>query len=534
MEVDEIIKKRKERIVGTVKDFIKNNKTLMILLLIDLVIKIYFLWITKNQPIWWDAGAYLGTAKRWAGIGNLSDVWYYRRGFLFPLICSLFYGIGFGEIGIRIAIVFASVGFLLVSYLLISEMINKRLAIYTVAAMIGSWVILFFSMRPLTYMPSPLILFIALLFFWKGYMKEQGNHYIYLFALFFAFSVFMRMQNLMFAPVFLIAVILKDKWRFIIDKRWWVCLFIFGLVIAPVLVIYSQHYGNPVTDITSYYLGIGKSDLGVEKKTTSYPFAYFKDIPYQLFGSSMNNITGNLLIMLIVGSIMFFGEILLGINFIFKNKKIQTKLFIFMWIVVFYILMGHLSGDAIFQGYIIPAIPFLFMLFSFPFFTIEKNYKIKLMPLFLLVIIVPNMMWAGEIINIKLDSYGEIKSAGDWIREHSNINDIVISSSYPQIAYYSERKTYPFGVAGEIPEDKIPRNESEFHQYVLEEKPRYIVLSAIQRSEDWAYNYPIKHKESWQVVNILNKGEQPILAIYENKNFQPLMVERRYDGTAQK
>ena len=115
----------------------------------------------------------------------------------------------------------------------------------------------------------------------------------------------------------------------------------------------------------------------------------------------------------------------------------------------------------------------------------------------LLLILIPNIIWANNLTIAKKPSYEEIKQAGLWVKGNSEVSDIVISSSYPQIAYYSERTTYSFSEImmmksnnytfskkGNPSDDEQILMEKYLHEYVLEEKPRYLVLSAIQKSQD--------------------------------------------------
>ena len=159
------------------KNYVKNfllrsvkedyDKYFIITILIALILRIMVFIETKTQPIWWDAADFLSTAKRW-GLGlNIIDMWYYRRGLLWPLIESLFFKVGLGEISIRVLIVFLSTGIIIVTYLLISELFNKKIALLTSIGVTFSWVYLFFSGRPMTEIPSSFFLLTAILFFWN-------------------------------------------------------------------------------------------------------------------------------------------------------------------------------------------------------------------------------------------------------------------------------------------------------------------------------------------------------------------------------
>ena len=134
---------------------------------------------------------------------------------LWPALTSLFYRTGLGETGLRFFITLLSTGIVVSSYLLIKEMFNKKYAILVSTCITFSWVILFFTGRPLTNLPATFFLLTSILFFWKGYVLKQGNKFIYLFGLFFIFSIMTRMQYLMFILPLLIFMFTKEKFRFI-------------------------------------------------------------------------------------------------------------------------------------------------------------------------------------------------------------------------------------------------------------------------------------------------------------------------------
>ena len=140
--------KLKNFFLGWAKD--NYDKAFIAILALAFILRFIVFLKTMDQTIWWDAADYLATAKRWAGFNpNLLDMWYYRRGFLWPLIGAVFFKFGLGEIGIRFLITLFSTGVVFVSYLLISKMFNKKIALLTSICLVFSWVLLFFQWQAL-------------------------------------------------------------------------------------------------------------------------------------------------------------------------------------------------------------------------------------------------------------------------------------------------------------------------------------------------------------------------------------------------
>jgi hypothetical protein len=268
-------------------------------------------------------------------------------------------------------------------------------------------------------------------------------------------------------------------------------------------------------------------------KSFSDSFSFFLDFPYLLTGKSPG-VTGIdkilIVLSLIIGSLYFFMNLFLGIDKIFKDEKIQKLFFVFVWIVIPLIILSRISG-LVEQRYVMPVLPFLFLMISTCFIKVEemankflklkkKNLAFILLFLILIVLFVPNLTWGRDLIDNKLTSYSEIQKAGLWIKENSNPGDIIITSSYPQVSYYSERSITTFTSKGN-PEEKIDMTQEEFKQFVESEKPKYLILYAYQPHPDWVPSYLQNESGKWIPVKVYPSQEQPALIIYELINFIP-------------
>src|SRR3989338_6338384 len=85
---EDIVEKRKEKLKAKCLDWLKDpyNKAFLGILIFAIIIRIYFLVITKNQAVWWDAADYLTEAKVLAGNLNINYYFTPRRTFLMPLL----------------------------------------------------------------------------------------------------------------------------------------------------------------------------------------------------------------------------------------------------------------------------------------------------------------------------------------------------------------------------------------------------------------------------------------------------------------
>ncbi len=526
-EAENEIKERKSNLKKICTSWIKDNydKVFIVILILAFIIRFWIFLKTMNQPLWWDTASYLATAKQW-GLGlNVNSVWYFRRGFLWALIPAIFFKLGLGETGIRFATVLFSTGIVAVSYFLIRDMFSKKIALFTSLIMTFSWVYLFFAGRPMTSTPASFFILLSLFFFWKGYVQKKGNKFIYLFGLFFALSVLTRMQYLMFAPVFAIYVFTKEKFKLFKNKHLWIAVIIFSLTFLPHAILYSQHFGNFLLDMLTYYVRIPgltqPGSISPIAKADIHLFKFITDLPYAL--------SKPIFALFFIGLFCYFIDMFLGIDKIFKNPEVQKKIFIFFWLLIPLLVLGYMSPYPQ-QRYLMPLYPFLFAIAVIPLFKVGDLFKSKskakdiiIFALVLLLVTYPtfslvqnsqsNLAWANSLIDNKINSYGEVMQAGIWMKENSETGDIVISESYPQTAYYSERSTFAFSGKGN-PELHVEQNEEEFNEFIKLNKPKYMMISIFQVHPEWVYTYPEKHQELLVPVQVYSQGEQPVLVIY--------------------
>ena len=514
------IEKGKSKIKNFFLGWVKDNydKIFIGILILAFIIRLWIFFKTMNQPFWWDEADYLSAAKNW-GLGlDIRDVWYYRRGFLFPLIGALIFRLGLGEIGMRFLVVLFSTGIVAVSYFIISKMFNKKLALITSLVLSLSWILLFFTGRVLTDIPAAFFALLSLLFFWKGYVLKEGNKFLYLFGLFLALAVLTRMQSFMFIPPFLIFILIREKSKIFKNKHLWITLGIFLLLLVPQFVLYSMHYGNAFNDLAAHYLGIGASSnstyAGDQRAFSLETFNYFANLPYMLstiiFG------------LLIIGAIYFFTDLFIGIDKIFKNEILQKKLFVLMWVLSLFLIMGYIgSVSYVEQRYITAGLPFLFMIAVFPIifvsdFLMKQNKLKKIIPgilfIVLIALMIPNLILSNSLLNQQADSYSQVKKVGELMKSDSNTRDIIMSTSLPQITYYSERSTYPYDIQhdGVAKGDKSLLNYSDgqkgFEEFLKNKQPKYLMASVFETDPDWILKKGTYNEDNYIILPFFNSS----------------------------
>jgi hypothetical protein len=181
---------------------------------------------------------------------------------------------------------------------------------------------------------------------------------------------------------------------------------------------------------------------------------------------------------------------------------------------------GYIT-DYVEQRYISADLIFLFFIAIFPLVKlgdylskkekIGKKKSFALVFILVLLLLIPNFTWGSDLTTTKFASYSEIQQAGIWIKENSNLTDLVMTASRPQIIYYSERSV-------QSSDPHMWDNATYFEANVKALKPKFLVLSSYEQTPTWLYEYPQNNTDKLIPVKAFYQGQQPIVVIYEFKN----------------
>lgn len=509
-------------------EFLKRNWIIIAILVLAFIIRLKYFNI--NSAIWWDEGDYLSLARKWAFGLNTPLIWVAHRTFLLPLIWAGLLKIADSEFLLRISqLVFSMVG-VFITYLLGKEMFNKRIGLISGFLMSVFWLHLFLTGRLLIGLPSAMFLWITFYFLWKGYVKEQSKKYIYLAGLFMGLAIFARMANmLVFVPFLIIFAIIKESgsWKEVLklrflkllkDKRLWAFILFVLLALSPYIGwLLVQTGGNPI-EAVKISLNLGRFEaitapselVGGGSKFMMYWQPIWEYISY--YPNMLNLVFFSVFIF----GLFLFLDFLLGLDLIFKNKLLQKKIFVLLWIImptVGYAVQGAGGQSYLQPRYLIVCAPAIFYVMGYGLLKIRNYVKNRVtygkwvgLALVLGILLIggyAQLTYAKITIDSKKDSYLQVKEAALWVKENSEPGDWIISNSIPQTIYYSDR---PVDMMGES-------NEKE----ILAKNPKFLVVSIYENSPKWFFEYPEKH--NLEVVQTYTlDGQTPSLIIYQMKS----------------
>lgn len=192
------------------------------------------------------------------------------------------------------------------------------------------------------------------------------------------------------------------------------------------------------------------------------------------------------IIALLIGIGILTFNVILGYDLLKTDLNLKKQLFIFLWIVVTFSYFAFYAG-LVEDRYFFYIYPACFMIIGWVFIklndTLKKYHKFLGIAVIVLIICFVGyrqLIYADQLIKIKADSYVQFRQAGEWIKANSQKGDSIVASGEPMFAYYSERKVYYWFDA---------KDEKEFYESLLKEKPKYMVLS-IEGSPQWSYSWP--------------------------------------------
>jgi hypothetical protein len=469
---EQAIAQRKERVKAWLKD--PYNIAVILLIVAAFILRYHYYAFTNTQTLWHDESEYVSMAKHYAlGLEyHLSP----KRPFMFSGIISLFFLAGLSEAIIRFfMIVLPSTLLVFLVYLLGKEMYDKRVGIIAALLTCISWTLLFWTTRMQPDSFSMVFQVSAILFMWKYWKNNKISHAFYagaLASLGFAFKV----SGLLVPGAFLLFIIIKDRLSMFKNKGYWIFLFAFILFQIPQAIYTYKVFGNPLAIFGTDYLTV----VADETQPVNWAVAMQNINFYYFFTESI------LFYLFLLGVVLAMG-IFLYLDVLFKDrhKLFNAGLFsilVFVLTSAYYIFWIKGTDDR----WVFIWLPFMFMLIGDACMFIYKYVK-PYSKLFAVAIVVTllaygvysQVMHADGLIKNKLGSYSQVKDAAVWMKEHSGKDDIILSASYPQTVYYSERKVIAY--SSPTMSDAM-NNLTNFERFLQEARPKFMSVSVFESS----------------------------------------------------
>lgn len=477
------------------KRFSLYTLALIAILLFALILRLKY--FNLGQPLWYDEAEYLSIAKNWAY--NVPYEFPRVRPVLFPLVVALLYKIHSGsEFIFRLIELLFSVGGVFLTYLLGKELYNRKIGLMAAFLMSVFYLHIFFSARILVDMPSMAMYTLVAYLFWRGHVKKKSKPTILLMGILLGLGILLRFPVGIVAFVFLFFLLFTEKLKFVFDRHLWLSAFLCIAILLPYFIWFYFKFNQIAIISISYGKGLVIWD-------------YIRFFPTYLHSPLIPNSFFHVLILLFLfGLIVLLANIILGFDLLTKEKKLKSDLFLLFLILFPFIYFGYfIHMEPRYMFYIFPGVFIVIGIALLKIYGYIAKYNKAIAISFVFIVLLfsgyHQIKFADFLIKSKENSYIQFKQAGLWLKEYSERDDVIISDGAPQLTYYSERKIIGWG------------KEEDFLTYINEVKPRYMILSVLEKSPDWAYAWPQENTDKVKPVQAFyadQQKEQPILVIY--------------------
>ncbi len=475
------------------KEILKNKEDIFLIIILILAFILRIKFFNINTGIWWDEAEYLVMAKDLAFHPIWAD-WNPVRPMLLSLIWAFFFKLGFGETTIRFFTEFIpSFALILVIYLLGTEIYNKKVGLISSFIYSFFWLSIFLTSRLLTGQVSLLFALLAIFFFWKGYIKKQKNLFIYLSGIFMMIAILFRFPTGIIILPLILFLLIRDRLNFLKNKQIWLTVLATTLFIAVPYMIWNLVKFKTIFPAFKFY---------ITNEATS-AIQQFSSPAYYILQYPLVYLNWLLLIFFIIGLFIILFNLSLGFDVILKqkNKKYNRDLFIFFWVLIpllFFIFIYKYSEPR-YLLMVVPAILFITSKGLLRFYSYIKKYNKIIASVLIFAILIFAAFQQYEqgknLINVKKDTYLQIKQAALWIKENTPEDTKAhITANQMEFLAYAERKTT----------NGAGHNETDFYQRMEENDPDYLIISYwYQKSvayPDWFINILQNNPERYQQV----------------------------------
>ncbi len=457
------------------KSVVRHAPAILALLLASVVF--YTAFQNARNVLWWDETEYALLAKNVVDKGRYSYwddfyfFWYngdssFRAPLLPALIATSYLLFGQSELSMRLVVPFLSALGVLATFLVARKLFGDLAGVISASLLSFTTLYWFYAGRVLT--ETPLVFFSAMMFYaFYGVFEEKKWHWLPLLAAFTALGFLMKYTILAIAPPLAFILLLyyrkpvlealgSQSGRKSLACNAAIAIALAVLLAAPMLWFSTRTMGGPLKTMEVYLA----SAVGSE------PLLYYFTILSHIFSNIF------VVLLVIAGTIYAF--------YASEKRGVQLAVLFLSILAVMSIVIEHKE-----DRYAMLIYPFAFALAglvaSKALVAVAKIRSASESSIFkigfALVFVVPalyygtvgNVSNAKALLEPKLDSYLEVARAGNFIMQNSAPGTRVISDSFYQTGYYSDR-----------PVDLLPSTSKEFAELLQKSNAQFIEFSFYQ------------------------------------------------------
>ncbi len=466
---------------------------LAFILVVACAIQGYYLYVTSDQPVWWDEAEYLLKARSIA-LGTPDTGFWNARPIAMPIVLSGFYLVGLGEQEIRIAMALISVVSVYLLYRIGKELFRTEVGL--IAALLYALfnMNVFFSMRILTEVPSVTLGLLGLVFYLSG-----NRRHLWLVCPVLALATLVRFPTFLFFIVVVVHVALTKGPKALRNKDYGLSLILGFATALPYLMWMYIEFGNPLHAVLA--------SAGHLPPSEDWHLRF--GILQQYLWDVLNRLPVVLFVILALGALMLTKSL-------WHPKAARHGwsrdgagwLLLVIWLIIPTAYFGLMVGAYV-PRYILMVYPALILMIAF---AIDRGYSLfgqysRLAAIAFAAIILSvggyqMLQSTDRSVVSKVGSYESLRSASLWIKQHGVQGDMVVTQSRAQVTYYTAMKTLG-----------IPGTRPEFSALLQQSKPRFVLLTGFERHPDWIRESNVFGQHQMREVGRFPKDRPSVLVL---------------------
>lgn len=460
------------------------------LLLVSFGVRLYYLQVTRGQPVWWDEAEYLVKAKSIA-LGTPDTGFFVGRPMLLPLMLSAVYALGLGETAIRIILVSVSV---LADYLLyrIGERLFGTLVGFVAAILFSLFYIpLFYTARILTEIPH-----LALVLLGMHLFVGRRRAWTCLSVPVLVLAAMVRFPAALLLPVLGIHLTVVGLGRSLRRREYWISAALGGLVALPYFVWARAAYGDALHALRAWSHNMPEMTFPARLEGVASYLAW-----------AHSSLGWVLSCFFLVGLLLFLGWVVRPQKLVrYEDSTLSGQFLVVLWLLAPLLYFGMIVRPVL-DRYLILSLPPLFLIIGYGAVRVsdvlQRTHplgKVATVAALVLAGGASQLQQSDQIIRAKLRSYEALRDAGLWIRGRTEPQDTVLSKSVAQLTYYSERANY-----------EIPDGRGEFEAVLALRAPTHVVISRYEEHPRWLFSSPVSSFGLREVVRFPPRAPEVIV-----------------------
>lgn len=490
------------------KNFFKDKLNILAILIITfaILIRLYYLFMAANQPLWWDEAELMLQAKHIAFNTPDTGLFPYREPLL-PLFWALLFKIGANEFIIRFFQFIFSITAVFFTYLLSKEIFDKKTALISTAFLSLFYLHIFYSLRFMSESPTLAFVTMGIYFFWKGYISKKSYKYLIFSGAAISIGFLMYYAVAFMGLIIGLFLLITERLKMLKSKHFWVWISTMFILVIPYIINSLITLGTPLPRLSAVGMGFNLAQTTQISAWNTY---------LTLFPTYLGIV---LLPIFLIGFLYYLFNLAIGFDILLKenHQELKKEFFLFLWMIIPIIILTYVAIKTAGHGedrYLILIFPAVFLI-SAKFILKMFEYLNKIKPwigilfvtLLLTSVLYLQFLQNDSLVKNKLASYNQVQTAGLWIKQHSYPSETVFSNSIPQNTYYSERATY--------------FDPNDPGKKISEYKPKYLVWSIFEASgnpNSEFSKYLMANQNSLKIMNGYFADaaqQQPLLYIFQ-------------------